>query len=518
MKILFFTFLTLITISTYSQNYSFIRSELKQLPDQLILKKMVYADSSGYYLHAARDTGARNQAITHLIKVDKQFNIINDWTLPNSKRYNNGMYYIKGNLFWASTQTNQKTRELDYMITPISLQGNLNESFAIDRKVMPYLIGIESGIIISADTTQFLYYNSNTLESLEKDRMLTISVYDYTFNSLIEKDLSLYLKGSKSAVYSLVLNENSTVLMLMQIIRNSRKKESGNNNSQSNGYFIAELHPGLEAPILWEIDTEGKNFTQLVLLRDSRNQVHCTGFYSNDKNSPINGFFDFEISPVGKPMRKFYHEFTKDEIALCKNVGPNENVREENSQKGISRLFKIKNIVRNPDGNTLFVAEESTFYTWTQTVSSFGLSHAEYFSKSILLLGKNGDQELNSIQLIPKMQTNTTSDVSSGYLLFNVNSKQSFLYNESKVNMLSGISDWNANESYSRKGIPAIVQWTDNKNFIRKSIPETATDYSPIFLTRLCQKLSDNDYFVVLQDEERVESSNYYFGRLRVND
>lgn len=504
---LFFAF------NSFGQKYDLTLSEQKILPHGLLMQKMLYNNKSGYYIHFAKDTN-QSKTINYLLKFDTNFKCINELALPLiPKRSVNELFYIKGKYGWLQSGYDADSSSLFYKIIPVSFNGELAKEVIVGKNEKPDLIERQAGIIQSPDTSLFLFYNSKTFGVFKEDRILSVAIYNSDFELIAEKDLTNLLKGTNSIVNSVTLTDDTTayVLLTMTNCYQDTKNQAGNTTNK-NCYRLIAVNGRDKSTKILEIDPRNKYFTRLLLLRDNNNILHCCGFYATVESGPVTGIFDYSVLKSGNLQNMLFRDFSFDEMQKCevRNVS---NVKETKYGKGLDPMFGITDVVSLANGNIVYVSGE----TYLKSVQTTAYTTVNYFSsKCILLFTFSESYDLKDIKVIPNWQSTKYSYLSVGNILLYNGSKLACVYNESRKNMKAGIDHWDAYKKYTGKGVISFMQLNENQNLTRDPVPDNNEIPSPVLITQLCERISGDDFFVVLQDEFKPAQAKYIFGRLRL--
>lgn len=142
------------------------------------------------------------------------------------------------------------------------------------------------------------------------------------------------------------------------------------------------------------IGGDSKFFDEVYVVQKADGSFDITGFYSNKKNmNKVHGIASFNYSLNDSKINKQYdYDLSSD---LLSNIYK-EKKAEKFAEKGLPNDFKIRKIIRDKDGNHIFVAEMERIETSTNTsmsgmgagaTSGIGMGRTMTTSRSYLING-----------------------------------------------------------------------------------------------------------------------------------
>ncbi|MBK7211872.1 MAG: hypothetical protein IPH88_00950 [Bacteroidales bacterium] len=510
--------ITIISNICIAQNYEFKRGELIKFSSNKCIRKSLHADSSGYYLHVTRNEGVNGHFSNYLVKVDTSFSHITETELPiRTTNLINEMFFVAGRFIWLHSEFDNTVNSRIYRISILGLDGKVSGTIPLDSLLSGDLSNKSIGIIVTPDRKSFLFYNSCEFSLSKMDRKIRIIAFDSTLNRVMDKELKQELIGISTKVEGFTLNND---LSAQIICKYTRGQETGKCNEIKDltpgGYFLLSTYPGDEHTGMQVITGKDIYTNSCYLLRDDQKKLHCIGFFSRSESGKSTAFFDFKVDRNGADTAGTKYELSKEEIAQCFFKPSGRNLPEEKT-KFLDPDFLITDIITNEQGVQKYIAQSSTLNSMLIMSSMMMVVSKYHVSKNIVVFSINDNQKIDTIILIPKYQSSSFSDASLGYLYFKDYRGLNFLYNESARNMRRPLNERSLSYNYQQKGIPAWVE-LGITGLCRYSIPAYAAKESPVFLIKHSYKISDNEYFVVLQDTDKPKIGKYYLGKINLKN
>lgn len=187
---------------------------------------------------------------------------------------------------------------------------------------------------------------------------------------------------------------------------------------------------------------EDTYLTQVKMFRDAKGQIHCSGFYSNNKQNSVKGLFTLNLDTDSKTIKNIKHQdFTDDFISefLTKRQKKRKKRAKEKGKDRYEELrnLKLRDFVLKSDGSFYFVAESYVYYTVTTTDAN-GVTRTthHYVYGDVLIADVKKDNTVNWFARIPKYQhtTNDNGRYSGLSTSLGKNNELYVIFNDSKKN------------------------------------------------------------------------------------
>jgi hypothetical protein len=187
---------------------------------------------------------------------------------------------------------------------------------------------------------------------------------------------------------------------------------------------------------------EDTYLTQVQMFRDVKGRIHCSGFYSNNKQNSVKGLFTFDVDTQNKTITNIKHQDFTDEF-INEFLNKRQQKKKQRAQdKGKNRYDELRNIVLRDfvlksDGSFYFVAESYIYYVITTTDAN-GVTRTthHYIYGDVLLADVKADNSVNWFARIPKYQhtTNDNGKYSGLSTSIGKNDELHVIFNDSKKN------------------------------------------------------------------------------------
>lgn len=159
------------------------------------------------------------------------------------------------------------------------------------------------------------------------------------------------------------------------------------------------------------IGSDSKFFDEVYVVQKMDGSFDITGFYSNKKNmNKVHGIASFNYSLNSDKITKQYDYDLSSE--LLANIYK-EKKAEKFAEKGLPNDYKIRKIIRDKDGNHIFVAEMERIETSTNSMPSTGMT------------ATSGGMGMGRA-----MTTNRTYLINGSVLIFSMSSKGKLLWSD----------------------------------------------------------------------------------------
>ncbi len=367
-----------------------------KIPAATFLESILYSDSESIYLlRKSFSSGVLNTGNSRLkavivesydretLKLQKAIEI--DLKYQKKLRTFHEIFKVKGNLYLITSFFNSAKRK------------NFLFAQKLDKKFKPsedlILIGeidsrneVQTGDFLirhSRDTSKIVIFNDIPTKRNENERA-EISVFDTNFESIWKKKINLPFE---SKLYERIKFDVDNLGNAYVLGKHYFEKRRDSRRQKPNYEFILEAYTKAgEQKDKYQINDAQKFISDLTFEVNKREQVICTGFYSDLKpirgndvsigrnsasiGNPLKGIVLFNINNQEKKItKKFFTEFELDFITA--NLTDRERRRlEKNANDNIERNdpalfnFDFRDVILRSDGGAVIIAEE--FYTYRQ--------------------------------------------------------------------------------------------------------------------------------------------------------
>ena len=521
------------TLSLFGQDVKLKLSNEIKIERQKNLSGLLHHDESGYYMtFETPQTVLRNREYS-IAKYDNSFKekYIKTYKIKDRNVVSHGFTFLKDKFVWIQSDLDRRKRELTYYAVTISLDGKASKPKRM-LKVKYDRIGRLPQLDwkISNDSTKMVMIVEFDTDIRREEYQSNFVLFDSDLNTVWKKRVKL--KDSQLQVdrQSFELANNDEVYITARIF-DSNSGASGlgqllSSKPQYDNYFIRINSEGHKK---FKLNLKDKFIKGFKLEEsESDNSVVCVAMTSNTRNGPILGMSYFRIDAEnGGITYAKNRSFSDEEI---EKFGRRNTSRDRKSkERGLDDTFTFKEIISQPDGSFLIIAEEFivdvTEFTDRYGVSTF---NTKFKNNHIVIAKANPEGEIQNIDIIPKKYSATKSgrpvdpiyEERTHYMFYSSlrgKDKTYFLYNDDEKNFRKNersIDRYRVLTNFN-ESVAVIAHIDDNGDLVRKELFKRE-DTETLLMPKFSVEISETELFVFLKRRRLLGKNVFKFGVLEI--
>ncbi len=357
---------------------------------------------------------------------------------------------------------------------------------------------------LSADSSALLVHYNLPYDKGSPEKFGFL-VYEPGLKLRWQKQMTLPYPDELFAVSSIKLDNQGGVYLMGKLYQGKvKEKRRGLPNFE---YRLLSCTASGNATKEYNIRLRDKFITDVQFAVKDKNQIICSGFYSEQGVYSIKGAFFMTLDAGSKAVKSQHlQEFDADFLS--------EFMSETKARKGKELYeYDLDDLVMREDGGVVLVAEQYYHYVHTYysgTGANRFMNTVHYYNyHDIIAVNINPDGKIAWARKIPKHQTSVNDGgFFSSYTLSVIGSKLYFLFNDSPRNLDNSPGDRTVNFSGRNSSVVVLVQLDKNGN-LEKMPLFTAKDSDVITRPKVCEQVSSNE--VILYGQKK---STHKFARL----
>lgn len=434
-----------------------------------------------------------------------------DLTFKNKKRAFHSCVYMKGNLYVFSRFYD---KEID--INSLYVERiNLKTLKAIDEpKLIAEIPARKKGNAgyfntnISRDSSKlFVFYDYPTprKKAEDQDEHVGISVYDADLNVIWQKEEITFDVSSKQFVQQggLVDNDGNVIILGKAYEGTGRKiKEKNRDGDPNYTYVFRSFRENGEEIQDYTFELDDRFITDLRIEFDQNSHLACAGFYSNNKQySTASGIFFFHLNPIA--MMKYGETeaaFNSRTLSLLS--------RREATKKGELYAWDINKLILRRDGGAVILAEQ-TFRRWAR--DNNGNYYPIYYNMNILATSLNSLGEVEWVQVIPKKQIMSRTNLASSYNYIILPNRLALIFNDHEENVNAKPGDKVKNfTGGKKKGIVSLVS-IDQQGELKREVLYPFAELKKLLMPTSTEQINNSQALIMIRRFKKTQRGRLTF-------
>ena len=252
----------------------------------------------------------------------------------------------------------------------------------------------------------------------------TLKVYNDKLEELWSRKVKLPYNLDRLSVLKFDVDNNGDVYILTRF-REKNWRELKKKDLPTSTYKMLAYRQGGEEVEEYDVTLDDKYISDITFDIDNRNNLVCSGFFSENYVGGLAGTFIFTIDAKTKKItRQDTKKFDTSELSLF--------MKEKKAKKGkeISSDFDLSDFVLRSDGGAVLIGE-SFYITYSTTMDANGRTSTTtiYNYGPIIIVNVNPDGKIEWVSKIVKRQRSSTQ-VFSSYAMAIVADKMHFVFNK----------------------------------------------------------------------------------------
>jgi hypothetical protein len=355
----------------------------------------------------------------------------------------NNLLSVKGKLFLFTSQYDKDAKTTSYYCQPLNIQtlnpdGKVMNMGTFDavKKSNQSSVGYE----FSKDSSKVLMFGNNAYKKNENEKYF-IKVLDNNMVKLWDKTIELPYKDKFVSVEDqLVTNEGKVGVLIkhydQEVTKEAIRKDGEKIPSYKTKLLVYDKDNA--NPSEYILDIGNKFVHTLQLADDNVNNLLLFGLYKEKNNGYITGFFTATFDKqTNNVTTKNLNQFPTN---LVEQIKIDKQGSDKESDPGLSRVFRLSDVVSREDGSRDFVLEyssevyvpPSTTYvggSWSTTPGYWLYNYGDIIDINLKTDGKA------VIARIPKMQTSRDVQSFSNFKALPYKNKLLLFYNDDDDNI-----------------------------------------------------------------------------------
>jgi hypothetical protein len=434
----------LILIAFFSINQWTTAQELTLGPEQKgkrteIISDILHADETGYY--ALRQSLGLLKPFAPIIEKYNNDMVrvyqtrLDEFTETNINE--EAFFTFKNRLFVAGSKKDRSKKRVEYFFREISKKtGKMTGKI---QKIGTEKIEKKSAIAnldakISRDSSKLgLFLNDfsinffpifNSKKKNENFAKFTLKVFNDKLEEQWSRKVKLPYNQDRLTVLKYDVDNNGDVYVLTSY-REENWRERRRNNQAWYTYKILAYRQGGEEVDKYDVTLKDNYISDITFDIDNRNNLVCSGFFSEKFVGGLAGTFIMTIDSKTKEIsRQDTKKFDTTELGLF--------MKERKAKKGkeISSNFDLKDFVLRSDGGAVLIGESFYISTYTTTSTNGSVTTRTVYNYGpLIIVNVNPDGKIEWVSKIVKRQRSETQAYSS-YAMSIVADKMYFIFNK----------------------------------------------------------------------------------------
>ncbi len=435
-------------------------SQSFKIPSNSVVDRIISANSeNAYFLRRQFSPGGFLKSVLveryniNTLRLDKSIEI--DLKYQKKLRVFHDIFKVGSNFYLITSYFNS-VKDKNYLFAQ-----KLDKSFYPEEDLI--LIGeIDSRnesqigdfqIQHSRDSSKVIIYSD--IPTKRSDRQTAkVSIYDSNFDLIWDKQIRLpYEAGLFNNIKFEVDNEGNAYLLGKHFFEKSKDVVKNRPNFE---YILEAYSEKGEQVDRYQLDDKLKLITDLTFEVNNRNEIICTGFYTNKVKSgngfsvseSIQGIVFFKVDNNEKKVEeKKFTKFDLDFITLNENENQKRRALkndQDNIQKNDPALYSydFRDVILRSDGGVVVIAEQFFTETIDRSVNSFNQgfnnrtfqNETRYNYNEVIVVNIRPDGTIQWANSVPKYQS-SSNIATRRFLSFgnaNIGNKIYLLFNEDR--------------------------------------------------------------------------------------
>lgn len=366
---------------------------------------------------------------------------------------------------------------------------------------------IDVDVKLSSDSSSFLVYHNRPF-SKQSDEIFSFRIFDFDFNLLYQKELSLPYKHQAYEISDYLFDGSSNIYMLSGMTPQKSESRVTRIGPENKRYVL--LNYDFESNTLKEYDVSVKNkwINSVTFGVTPKGDLAIGGFYSNDFRFSISGTFYFLLDGASKAVKaQGLMPFSSDFLRKFGNSRDRDNQRLEDYFFDHFLLFE--------NGEAILIAEQYYVSEMIRTDPATGYQTINYVYNynDIIIVKINANGSIAWNVKVPKYQATTNDNGPySSYALVWDHRKIHLLFNDHQDNFERLRNDPNAGlKSFGnvRRSVAALVTVNEDGKMKRQKLFD-AKEVDTVLKPKIAFQSESNE--IIIYGKKR---RNFKFGRVQ---
>lgn len=478
---------------------------------------LLYGDQSGYYIWSKEYGGLfSSKSSSFLEKLDNQLNLVSskEFLSLEDDVYDEGIEYFNGQFIWMVSERDKKNDRITYKVKPISLEGKGSKSVTLSRFKYERKRDIpETSWFFNADTSNLLFLAESDNNSKKEQYQIHMVSIDKDLNTMWDKTFQFRKTEAQTTLLSKELNKQGEAYLLYKVYEDKKKEKKGGKPA----YDIELFHIKNDTAEVkkYNLDIKGSFIKSANLKLRDNGELYCIGLYSNTVDGPTHGVFFMKVEN-GEVSVATKRSFSTEEL---EKLGDRNTDSDKSGEDGLNDDFRFRSIEILSDGSS-FITVEPNFVKIYRSSRGNGMGMTEsrvYHSEDIIIINILPNGEVSRLNIIPKLQKNSESDIFLSHKSFMYNDKIYVFYNEDEDNYKNPIGSKPKSTSKFSDFVATMTTLDKEGNFERNGL-FNHKDTGSILIPDDIKKVSETKYFFITVQRKLFSSrSKFTFGTINLS-